>query len=135
MSHSYLEHGQGSPQQGAACRLNSSCCSDDLEVPTPTIHDRNFSEGMTTSTTSTSTMGGPMSSFALSSPELLHAYNEKVRRFSEWEQEELLPALAHRSYHLPGHGYCSDLVQYFANTHPLFGMCCHHPMHPVRYVP
>ena len=56
----------------------------------------------------------------------------------EHDQEQelmMLPvALAYRSYHLPGYGCCADWFQYFCNTHPLFGLCCHHKQHPVKYV-
>ena len=49
------------------------------------------------------------------------------------EEDKLIMALAWRSYHLPGNGVCADWIQFFRNTHPLFGICCHHPLHPVRW--
>jgi len=36
-----------------------------------------------------------------------------------------------RSYHLPGHSWCEDWAQYFRNNHPLLGICCHYPGHPL----
>ena len=45
--------------------------------------------------------------------------------------EETIPALARKAFHLPGHSWCQDYMQYFGNTHPIFGICCHHPKHPI----
>ena len=47
------------------------------------------------------------------------------------EEKEIMLALANRSYHLPGYGFCSDFRQYFANNHPFFGIFCKHPLHPI----
>eukprot|EP00986_Skeletonema_menzelii_P010122 scaffold4788_cov82-Skeletonema_menzelii.AAC.15 len=48
------------------------------------------------------------------------------------EIAELVPKLASRSYHLvPGSSWCDDWIQYQKNTHPLFSICCHHPLHPI----
>lgn len=69
----------------------------------------------------------------------LERYEEKVvsaqrRRKDEAEEEErLIAALAMRSYHLPGHTYCGDWVQYLQNNHPLFGLCCHYRLHPIKW--
>ena len=41
--------------------------------------------------------------------------------------------LADRRYHLPGNGSCQDWIQFFLNNHPLLGMCCHHPLHPLKF--
>lgn len=57
---------------------------------------------------------------------------ENVTGVSRFEREELIPALAWRRYHLPRYSYCDDLQQYFANNHPLFGLCCRHPLHPIQ---
>mmetsp|Transcript_8739 Transcript_8739/g.21316 ORF Transcript_8739/g.21316 Transcript_8739/m.21316 type:complete len:474 (-) Transcript_8739:49-1470(-) len=51
----------------------------------------------------------------------------------EYSDNEIIAAMAVRSYHLPSYSSCADWVQYFRNTHPLFGMCCHHPLHPVKW--
>jgi hypothetical protein len=60
-----------------------------------------------------------------------------VDQFREYEHEvsrenELVPALAMRCYHLPGYTYWGDWVQYFRNNHPVLGLCCHHVQHPIR---
>lgn len=48
------------------------------------------------------------------------------------EIAELVPKLASRSYHLEeGSSWCQDWLQYQKNTHPLFSICFHHPMHPI----
>jgi hypothetical protein len=38
-----------------------------------------------------------------------------------------------RAYHLPGNSWSEDWFQYFSNNHPLFGICCHHPLHPITF--
>jgi hypothetical protein len=48
------------------------------------------------------------------------------------ETQKLIVALANRSYHLPGYGFCEDLCQYLNNNHPLLGICCHHKIHPIK---
>eukprot|EP00985_Skeletonema_marinoi_P030253 scaffold31227_cov139-Skeletonema_marinoi.AAC.9 len=48
------------------------------------------------------------------------------------EVEVLVPKLASRSYHLEeGNSWWEDWLQYQKNTHPLFSICCHHPLHPI----
>ena len=39
--------------------------------------------------------------------------------------------LSKRSYHLPGNNFCQDLCMYVRNNHQVFGICCHHKLHPV----
>ncbi|KAL3806257.1 hypothetical protein ACHAXA_001080 [Cyclostephanos tholiformis] len=39
--------------------------------------------------------------------------------------------LSKRSYHLPGNTFVQDLFMYVKNNHSVFGICCHHPLHPV----
>lgn len=41
--------------------------------------------------------------------------------------------LADRRYHLPGNNACEDWIQYFLNNHPVLGICCHHPLHPLKF--
>jgi hypothetical protein len=53
------------------------------------------------------------------------------RKMTEFE-DCVLPALAMRNYHIPGNTYWQDLVQYFRNNHPVIGIFCHHPRHPIR---
>jgi hypothetical protein len=53
---------------------------------------------------------------------------------SQFDQEKTIPALALRSYHLPGNeSWCDDWRQYFSNNHPVLGICLHHPLHPIRF--
>ncbi|KAL7575851.1 hypothetical protein ACA910_003169 [Epithemia clementina (nom. ined.)] len=75
----------------------------------------------------------PRQSIFCSPKQSLDAYNEKVRGYTDWERDELMPALANRNYHLPGNGWCADWFQYFCNTHPVFGICCYHRLHPVKF--
>lgn len=45
----------------------------------------------------------------------------------------IIPHLLMRSYHLPGYNYWEDLGQYLTNNHPVFGLCCHHKLHPIKF--
>ncbi|KAL7444359.1 hypothetical protein ACHAXH_009959 [Discostella pseudostelligera] len=36
------------------------------------------------------------------------------------------------SYHLPGNTFCQDLSMYIRNNHQIFGICCHHRLHPIK---
>ena len=47
------------------------------------------------------------------------------------DEKALIIALANRSYHLPNHTLFQDLIQYFANNHPLLGICFHNKFHPI----
>jgi hypothetical protein len=49
------------------------------------------------------------------------------------EKELFVPPLMLRAYHLPGYTYKEDMVQYLTNTHPVIGICWHHPLHPVNF--
>lgn len=66
------------------------------------------------------------------SRERLDVYFESTSGLSRLERDEIIPALAVRSYHLPGNSYWQDWFSYIANNHPLFGIFCHHKLHPVR---
>jgi hypothetical protein len=44
----------------------------------------------------------------------------------------LVQYLALQSFHLPGNSYCQDWWQYMFNNHPVFGICCHHRLHPIK---
>ena len=39
--------------------------------------------------------------------------------------------LSMRAYHLPGNNWRQDLGMYIKNNHLIFGICCHHRLHPV----
>jgi hypothetical protein len=62
---------------------------------------------------------------------LIANYEARVSGISREDREDLIPALALRSYHLPGYSYSADWRQYFGNNHPVFGICCHHRLHPL----
>ncbi|KAL7564253.1 hypothetical protein ACA910_012279 [Epithemia clementina (nom. ined.)] len=49
------------------------------------------------------------------------------------DQDTIVPLLARRSYHLPGNTWCADWCQWFGNNHILFGICLHHPWHPLEW--
>jgi len=62
----------------------------------------------------------------------LSQYEERVSGVSQVDREQTIPALALRAYHLPGNSWCDDWIQYFANNHPIFGICFHDKLHPVK---
>mmetsp|Transcript_2671 Transcript_2671/g.7360 ORF Transcript_2671/g.7360 Transcript_2671/m.7360 type:complete len:516 (+) Transcript_2671:359-1906(+) len=50
------------------------------------------------------------------------------------EDKKLIQLLAAQAYHLPGHSAYQDWVQYvWTNNHPIFGLCFHHKLHPIKY--
>lgn len=62
--------------------------------------------------------------------ERIEQYNKRPEKIKP-AKDPIFTALAYRSYHIPTYGWCEDWLQYFANNHPLFGICCHHPRHPI----
>jgi len=50
----------------------------------------------------------------------------------QW-RDAVVPPLLMRSYHLPGYNWMQDLRQYLTNNHPILGICCHHPLHPISW--
>ncbi|KAL9185874.1 hypothetical protein ACHAXT_003651 [Thalassiosira profunda] len=48
------------------------------------------------------------------------------------EDEIIRQKLSIRAYHLPGNSWCEDLCSYYQNNHLVFGLCCHHRLHPVK---
>jgi hypothetical protein len=63
----------------------------------------------------------------------LERYEKRVSGISRRDREELVSALAYRSYHLPGNSYCDDWLQYFQNNHPVISLFCHHRLHPIGF--
>jgi len=66
----------------------------------------------------------------------LSKYSTEIEERKKVERDEkarIVPALAARSYHLEGNSFCEDWFQYFMNNHPIFGICCHHKLHPVGF--
>lgn len=48
------------------------------------------------------------------------------------QEDVVRKRLAKCSYHLPGNSWSQDLSMYIRNNHSIFGICCHHPLHPIR---
>lgn len=71
-----------------------------------------------------------------SAKEQISAINKRTTREDQEElalKRKLVPRLAKRAYHLEdGNTWCQDWVQYQKNTHPVFGLCMYHPLHPIR---
>ena len=63
----------------------------------------------------------------------IHSREFRSRRSESDENAALIAALGNRDYHLPGNDYWQDYRQYFGNNHPLFGICCHNRLSPVRF--
>jgi len=49
------------------------------------------------------------------------------------EGEITIAKLLDHGYHLPKNNWCQDWIQYMTNNHPVFGICCHHPLHPLSW--
>lgn len=71
------------------------------------------------------------STSASTANERITQYNKRPERVKP-AKDPIFTALAWRSYHIPSFNWCEDWFQYFANNHPLLGICCHHPRHPIR---
>lgn len=54
-----------------------------------------------------------------------------LERESEAQRRRFIRRLAARAYHFPGNTWCEDWTQYIGNTHLVFGIFFHHPLHPV----
>lgn len=70
-------------------------------------------------------MAPSSSSFSLQGPSV------KGRRIGD--EDLLVPLLARRSCHLPGNDWAADWKQWFCNNHIFFGICLHHPWHPLEW--
>jgi len=91
-----------------------------------------------------STMGvdskkGRVSSFSSKNLEIdndnddgLRASKSSEESTGDSETEELVQLLALQSYHLPGNSWMQDWCQFMANNHPIFGVCCHNKVHPIK---
>lgn len=58
--------------------------------------------------------------------------NEILARELTEDEMRTIVALAYRQFHLPNQSYWQDLRHYLVNNHPLFGLCFHHKLHPLR---
>ena len=54
-----------------------------------------------------------------------------LEREAEAQRRRFVRRLAARAYHFPGNSWFEDWVQYTKNTHLVFGIFFHHPLHPV----
>ncbi|KAL7536323.1 hypothetical protein ACHAWF_005433 [Thalassiosira exigua] len=54
-----------------------------------------------------------------------------LEREAEAQRRRFARRLAARAYHFPGNTWCEDWIQYTSNTHLVFGIFFHHPLHPV----
>eukprot|EP00956_Cyclotella_meneghiniana_P036852 scaffold131297_cov79-Cyclotella_meneghiniana.AAC.1 len=54
-----------------------------------------------------------------------------LEREAEAQRRRFVRRLAARAYHFPGNTWCEDWLQYICNTHIVFGIFFHHPLHPV----
>ena len=48
------------------------------------------------------------------------------------DTDDLVQLLAVQSYHLPGNNWLQDWWQFMFNNHPVFGICCHNAVHPIK---
>jgi hypothetical protein len=63
----------------------------------------------------------------------LSAYIEKKYKREDNElDQKYIPPLVMRAYHLPGYTWTEDWIQNMTNNHPVLGLCCHHPRHPIQ---
>ncbi|KAL3797822.1 hypothetical protein HJC23_006860 [Cyclotella cryptica] len=63
----------------------------------------------------------------------IHSRLDRADREERELARRLVPRLAARAYHLEdGNTWCQDWLQYQKNTHPVFGLCFHHKLHPIR---
>ena len=61
------------------------------------------------------------------------ARKARKERLLARKEDFVIPLLARRSCHLPGNGWWADWRQWFCNNHILFGICLHHPLHPLEW--
>jgi hypothetical protein len=54
-----------------------------------------------------------------------------LEREAEAQRRRFVRRLAARAYHFPGNTWFEDWLQYTKNTHLVFGIFFHHPLHPV----
>lgn len=77
---------------------------------------------------------------AISAQERLQEYNSNMGKsraampsqVTDPEEAMLVQCLALQSYHLPGNSWAQDWKQFMLNNHPVLGICCHHPKHPIK---
>ncbi|KAL7566436.1 hypothetical protein ACA910_000916 [Epithemia clementina (nom. ined.)] len=60
------------------------------------------------------------------------SYSQQMAR-ARFLHDRRVEALSEQRYHLPNNNWIQDWFQYFANNHPLLGICFHDPDHPVGW--
>lgn len=60
-----------------------------------------------------------------------NSFDEELQT-NDLQDDVIRKRLAACSYHLPGNTCCQDLSMYIKNNHSILGICCHHPLHPIR---
>lgn len=81
-----------------------------------------------------SSTGSNSSSSTSTTVEQLNSISRRSKALTPDEElaRKVVPKLASRSYHLPGYNLRQDYFQYMFNNHPLFGICFHHKLHPLK---
>jgi hypothetical protein len=77
---------------------------------------------------------------SMTAAERLQEYNSSLGKTKSTVQSEvvdpeeamLIQCLALQAYHLPGNSWRQDWTQYMLNNHPILGVFCHHPKHPIK---
>lgn len=60
------------------------------------------------------------------------SFDEELQAANDSQEEDIIrKRLTACSYHLPGNSCCQDLSMYIKNNHLIFGICCHHRLHPI----
>eukprot|EP00536_Pseudo-nitzschia_multiseries_P009626 jgi/Psemu1/201163/e_gw1.273.16.1 len=62
----------------------------------------------------------------------LRASSTSDESVEDSETNQLVQLLALQAYHLPGNNWLQDWWQFMANNHPVFGICCHNKLHPIK---
>ena len=77
---------------------------------------------------------GSTSTSTSTTVEQLNSISRRSKALTPDEElaRKVVPKLASRSYHLPGYNLRQDYFQYMFNNHPLFGICFHHKLHPLK---
>ncbi|KAL3943680.1 MAG: hypothetical protein SGBAC_002261 [Bacillariaceae sp.] len=74
-------------------------------------------------------MGGETYSDAQSR---LSKYKATMGNSYRSDPSSLVPLLAAQAYHIPGNTWFQDWRQFMCNNHPLFGICLHDKLHPIK---
>eukprot|EP01082_Thalassiosira_pseudonana_P006305 g6078.t1 g6078 contig20:746436-746813(+) len=84
------------------------------------VKESNSGTNVTKTTQSTNTSDDESSTVSLDNQQQIYEEEDFIRK-----------KLSLRSYHLPGHNWRQDWAMYIRNNRLIFGLCCHHRLHPV----